>query len=256
MTARRIAVISAGLSEPSSTRQLADALARASAIELERGGEAAEIEVIELRHIAPDVLNGLLTGTHAAPLANALRVVEDADAVIAVTPIFSTSYSGLFKMFVDLIDRDALTGTPVILGATAGTPRHSLAIDYAIRPIFAYLHADVVPTGVFAATADWGGQGTDAEGLPGRIARAARELAGKLAGSAPRSFRELPAASESAAGEIVAGGAAVPGSEGADSGTARAGGSPSAPRPTASLGGAASRAFDGGFVPMGDLLPH
>ncbi|RLP74705.1 hypothetical protein D9V32_11740 [Mycetocola tolaasinivorans] len=228
MSARRIAVISAGLSEPSSTRQLADALARASAAELARGGEHAAIEVIELRHIAPDILNGLLTGTHAEPLVHALRVVEEADAVIAVTPIFSTSYSGLFKMFVDLIDRDALTGVPVILGATAGTPRHSLAIDYAMRPLFSYLHADVVPTGVFAATADWGGQGTDAEGLPGRIARAAGELAGRLTGTAPRTRAPRPEAAPTASAAPAA----------------------------APLGGASSRAFDGGFVPLGDLLPH
>ena len=80
-----------------------------------------------------------------------------ADGLIAVTPIFTTCYCGLFKSFFDVLDTDALAGMPVLIGATAGTARHSLALDYALRPMFTYLHAVVVPTGVFAATEDWAG---------------------------------------------------------------------------------------------------
>ncbi len=64
-----------------------------------------------------------------------------ADGVIAVTPVFTASYSGLFKSFFDLIDPTALTGTPVLIGATGGTARHSLVLDHALRPLFAYLRA-------------------------------------------------------------------------------------------------------------------
>ena len=55
-----------------------------------------------------------------------------------------------------MLDRDALTGKPVLVGATAGTARHSLALEHALRPLFAYLRAVVVPTAVFAASEDWG----------------------------------------------------------------------------------------------------
>ena len=104
-----------------------------------------------------------------------------ADALIAVTPIFSTSYNGLFKSFIDVLDPDALTGKPVLIGANAGTARHSLAIDYAIRPLFAYLHADAVSTGVFAASSDWGGTGDEVAPLAKRVEKGARELAEAIA---------------------------------------------------------------------------
>src|SRR5690606_27007201 len=64
-----------------------------------------------------------------------------------------------------------------LIGANAGTARHSLAIDYAIRPLFAYLHAEAVPTGVFAASSDWGAHADDVKPLGARIERGARELA-------------------------------------------------------------------------------
>jgi FMN reductase len=113
-------------------------------------------------------------------LQEALDAVSSADGLIAVTPIFTTSYAGLFKSFIDVIDPQALTDLPVLIGATGGTPRHSLAIDYAIRPLFTYLHAIPVTTGVFAATSDWGGTGEAGDGvrsLPDRVFRGANELA-------------------------------------------------------------------------------
>jgi FMN reductase len=188
MTARRIAVVSAGLSNPSSTRMLADRLAAATVKELAERGIEAEIDVVELRDYAHDITNNLLTGFAPPALEAAVNSVVSADAVIAVTPIFSTSYSGLFKSFIDVIDPDALTGTPVLIGANAGTARHSLAIDYAIRPLFTYLHAEPVPTGVFAASSDWGGSADQVAPLGARVDRGARELAEAVA-------RRQPAAS-------------------------------------------------------------
>ena len=85
--------------------------------------------------------------------------VHGADGLVVVTPVFAASYSGLFKTFFDVLDKDALDGKPVLIAATAGTARHSLVLDHALRPLFAYLHAVVVPTGVFAATDDFGTSG-------------------------------------------------------------------------------------------------
>jgi FMN reductase len=131
------------------------------------------------------VADNLLTGFANKPLQAAVDTVVGADGLIAVTPIFSASYSGLFKTFVDVLDKDALTGTPVLLGATAGTARHSLVLEHAMRPLFAYLRAVVAPTAVFAASEDWaGGDGVGA-GLAQRIDRAAGELADLVAGRPP-----------------------------------------------------------------------
>jgi FMN reductase len=184
--------VSAGLSQPSSTRLLADRLLAAAASDLGADGQV-ETEVVELRELAHEVTDRLLTGFAAPRLAGVLERLEAADGLIAVTPIFTTSYSGLFKSFVDTIDPQALTGMPVLLGATGGTERHSLAIDYALRPLFAYLHADAVPTGVYAASSDWGGP----DALGERIDRAAAEFAGAVRRSrrtaGPRDPFALPA---------------------------------------------------------------
>jgi FMN reductase len=170
---RTIAVVTAGLSEPSSTRLLADLLGDAAVAAL---SEDAELEVIELRPLAHAVTDNLLTGFASGDLATAIKTVGDADAVIAVTPVFSASYSGLFKTFFDLLEQGALDGKPVLVAATAGTARHSLVIEHALRPLFSYLHAVVVPTGVFAATDDFGAGGAS-DDLRHRVDRAARELA-------------------------------------------------------------------------------
>lgn len=181
MSTRRIAVVSAGLSNPSSTRMLADRLAAETVTQLADREIEASLDVIELRDLAHDITNNLLTGFAPAALESAINTVYSADAIIAVTPIFSTSYSGLFKSFIDVLDPDALTGKPVLIGANAGTPRHSLAIDYAIRPLFAYLHAEAVSTGVFAASSDWGGSGDEVAPLATRVEKGAAELAAAIA---------------------------------------------------------------------------
>ncbi|MBL6279917.1 FMN reductase [Micromonospora fiedleri] len=186
MTVRTLAVVSAGLSQPSSTRLLADQLAAATRDELVGYGEQVTLHPIELREHAHDIVNHLLTGFPSEPLRQVLEQVTGADGLIAVTPIFNASYSGLFKSFFDLVDADAVGGRPVLIGATGGTARHSLALEHAIRPMFTYLRAVVLPTAVFAAPEDWSG-GTAQGVLRTRIARAAEELAGQVHRSAPSS---------------------------------------------------------------------
>ncbi|MFJ9024524.1 CE1759 family FMN reductase [Streptomyces sp. NPDC102259] len=172
----RLVVVSAGLSVPSSTRLLADRLAAAAA-----GRTSAEVEVVELRDLAVEIAHNFTNGFPGRKLAAALAAVTAADGLIVVTPVFSASYSGLFKSFFDVIDPDALAGKPVLIAATGGSARHSLVLEHALRPLFSYLRAVVVPTAVYAASEDWG-----AAGLPERIERAAAELTTLMTGlSAP-----------------------------------------------------------------------
>jgi FMN reductase len=182
MTTRTLAVVSAGLSDPSSTRLLSDRLTAATVAALRERGDDVTVEVVELREHARGLADNLVTGFANKPLQAAVDTVVGADALIAVTPIFSASYSGLFKTFFDVLDKDALTGKPVLLGATAGTARHSLVLEHAMRPLFAYLRTVITPTAVFAASEDWaGGDGTSGA-LAQRIDRAAAELADLVAG--------------------------------------------------------------------------
>lgn len=176
-TTKNIAVVSAGLSQPSSTRLLADRLAEAARGFLVEDGEDVELTVVELRDYAVAIANNLVTGVPSPALRAAIEATTSADGIIAVTPIFNASYSGLFKSFFDLIDPDELAGKPVLLGATGGSPRHSLALEHALRPMFSYLHTCTVPTAVYAASEDWGSTGGRDGDLVLRIGRAAREFA-------------------------------------------------------------------------------
>ena len=180
MPTRTIAVVAAGLSQPSATRLLADRLSAATIADLQTRGIDANVTVVEAREHAKDLVDHLLTGFPSPKLKTAITAITSADGLIAVSPIFSASYSGLFKMLFDVLELDSLRGMPVLAAATGGTPRHSLAIDHAIRPLFAYLGAAVVPTGVFAATDDWG-DADWAASLVSRIERAATELADVVA---------------------------------------------------------------------------
>lgn len=195
MTTRTIAVVSAGLSQPSSTGMLADQLADATSAGLAALGAETEVVSIDLRQHAHDLTDNLLTFFASDALQEAKDAVVNADGLIAVTPIFSASYNGLFKTFFDVLEQGSLRAKPVLLGATGGTARHSLAIDHALRPLFSYLGALVNPTAVFAATEDWGNGNSGGSGLASRIERAGTEFADLLTGRpAPVTSDLAPAA--------------------------------------------------------------
>jgi FMN reductase len=197
---RKIVLVTAGLTEPSSTRLLGDRLTGAAVAALAERGLEADVEVIELRKLAHEITNHMLTGFPSGDLRGAVDDVTAADAVIAVTPTFNASYSGLFKSFFDVLEEGTLTETPILIGATGGTARHSLVLEHAMRPMFVYLRAVVVPTAVFAASEDWGtgdSGGTSegrsagsATGLGRRIDRAGRELADLVAAREPAAERD------------------------------------------------------------------
>ncbi|GAB3867082.1 NAD(P)H-dependent oxidoreductase [Nocardioides maradonensis] len=175
----KIVIVSAGLSVPSSTKLLADQLGTAVEQAVHARGGEVEVRHVELRPLAHALADNLVTGFASGELAEAIDVVRQADGLVVVTPVFAASYSGLFKTFFDVIENGALDGKPVVLAATAGTARHSLVLDHALRPLFAYLRAVVQPTGVFAASEDFGD-----DQLAKRIDRAAAELAAAVGGPA------------------------------------------------------------------------
>ena len=187
-----VAVVSAGMSDASSTSLLADRLAEAARDGL--AGTPVRIERVDLRPLAHAVADHLLTGFPGPELRTALDTVTGADALIAATPTYKASYSGLFKSFFDLVDDAALEDVPVLVAATGGTARHSLMLDTAMRPLFTHLKALVLPLGVYAATEDWAGGS-----LESRIRRAGAQLARSIAPGAQPAGR--------AAGEVPAGAA-------------------------------------------------
>lgn len=184
-----IVVVSGGLGTPSTSGLLGRQLAEAAANQLVATGIQADITVLELRDYATEITNNLLAGYAPPRLQEAIDAVTAADGLVMVSPVFTASVSGLFKSFIDVLDPKSLEDKPVLLAATGGSPRHNLVIDYAMRPIFSYLRASIMPTSVFASPEDWGadqGHGS----LADRERRAGKELAlsmnaGSSAGAAP-----------------------------------------------------------------------
>jgi FMN reductase len=154
---------------------LADQIDVAVRTELVRVGEPATSTFVELRPLGRPIMDAMLTGFAGPELESAFETVAGADGVIAVTPSFNASFSGLFKSFFDVLPEHTLLDMPMLIAATGGTERHSLVLDHAVRPMFTYLHALVSPTGVYAATDDFGGQ-SGSSGLAARIARAATDF--------------------------------------------------------------------------------
>jgi FMN reductase len=167
----RLAVVSAGTGDPSSTRLLADRTAeRAVALAASRGA-AVKVGVIELREISADISNALVSGLVTPKLQQAITALAEADGIIAAAPVYKAGASGLFTSFFQVLDNDLLIAKPVVLAATAGTARHALVADDQMRSAFAYLRTMTAPTSLFAAPDDWGDPA-----LAQRIDRAAFEL--------------------------------------------------------------------------------
>ena len=199
-----LAIVSGGLREPSSTRLLADRIGEAVRTELSRAAVSASVSVIELRRLGRPIMDAMLTGFATSELEDAFETLARADGLIAVTPAFNASFSGLFKSFFDVLPEGTLSDVPVLIAATGGTERHSLVLEHALRPMFSYLHAVVSPTGVYAATDDFGAGGGEAR-LSERIGKAAADFARLLRSCGPH-IRRDPFAEELAEMERLLGG--------------------------------------------------
>ena len=181
----RLVVVSAGTSDPSSTRLLADRTADRVTALADRHGHAVTVSVIQLREIAADISTALVSQLITPELRNAITVLGEADGIIAAAPVYKAAPSGLFTSFFHVLDNDLLIARPVVLAATAGTARHALVVDDQMRPLFAYLRAMTVPTSLFAAPEDWSDPG-----LGERINRAATELVVLMESGVSRKIKE------------------------------------------------------------------
>jgi FMN reductase len=166
-----LVIISAGTSDPSSTRMLADRIADRTCELAACHGRTVTSTVIELREISADVSSALVSQLITPRLQAAITALGEADGIVASTPVYKAGPSGLFSSFIDILDDDLIIARPVVLAATAGTARHALVVDEQMRSMFAYLRALTMPTSLFAAPEDWGDPT-----LNKRIDRAAVEL--------------------------------------------------------------------------------
>jgi FMN reductase len=167
----RLAVISAGTGDPSSTTLLAERAAERVIALAAEAGNTVTVSVIELREIAADISTTLVSQLITPRLQQVIASLGEADGLIVAAPVYKAGPSGLFTSFFHVLDNDLLIGKPVMLAATGGTARHALVADDQMRPMFAYLRTMTAPTSLFAAPEDWSDPA-----LATRVDRAALEL--------------------------------------------------------------------------------
>ena len=166
-----LVVVTAGTSDPSSTRMLADQLAQRVTDLAARRGRKVATRVVDLRELATEITTAMVSQLVGPKLQQAVAALGEADGIVASTPVYAAGASGLFTSFFQVLDSDLLIAKPVVLAATAGTARHALVVDEQLRSLFAYLRTMTVPTSLFAAPEDWSDPA-----LARRIDRAALEL--------------------------------------------------------------------------------
>jgi FMN reductase len=167
----KLVVVSAGTSDPSTTRLLADRIAQRVTVIAAQRHDVVTVQVVDLRELATEITTALVSQLIGPKLRAAVTALGEADGIVASTPVYKAGASGLFTSFFQVLDNDLLIAKPVVLAATAGTARHALVVDDQLRSLFAYLRSMVVPTSLFAATEDW-----NDPALNKRIDRAALEL--------------------------------------------------------------------------------
>ncbi|HSW04195.1 NADPH-dependent FMN reductase [Aquabacterium sp.] len=115
------------------------------------GARADSFHPIDLRRLPAEAL---LAGDARHPaLRAAIEPVLAADLLLVATPIYKAAYSGLLKVFIDLLPADALRHTTVLPLATGGSPGHLLALDYALKPVLSALGARHILDAVYGLDA-------------------------------------------------------------------------------------------------------
>lgn len=104
-------------------------------------------------------------------LESGLKNIADADFIIAASPIYKGSYSGLFKHIFDLLDPAALAHKPVLLAATGGSQRHTLTLEHQFRPLFTFFQAETLPLAIYGNDTDFTNYKVSSPELLSRISR-------------------------------------------------------------------------------------
>jgi FMN reductase len=163
--------LAGSLSRPSRTRALVEAaVARAA----DRYGLAGQ--VFDLNDLGPSLGASAKLSDLAPAARSAVEAIMAADALVAASPVYKGSYTGLFKHLFDLLDPTALVGKPVLLCATGGGDRHALVIEHHMRPLFGFFEAAALPTGVYAADRDFADGRPASAQLLERLDRAIAQL--------------------------------------------------------------------------------
>jgi FMN reductase len=133
--------------------------------------------VIELTTLGPRLAGALRREDVSPEAEEALELIESADLLVAASPVYRGSFTGLFKHLFDFVGQYALVGKPVLVAATGGGERHALILEHQLRPLFGFFQALTLPAGVYASDSDFlGGEVAS----PQVVARISKSVSGAL----------------------------------------------------------------------------
>ena len=163
----KVVAVSGSVQRPTRTLVLLKALIAGLAQKL-----PIELHLIELSEVGPQFAGVLRREDLPAAVEADLQAIETANLLIAASPVYRASYTGLFKHLFDFVEQYALVGQPVLLAATGGGERHALIIEHQLRPLFSFFQALTLPLGVYASSADFDGHTLRTGAVTTRIAQA------------------------------------------------------------------------------------
>lgn len=115
----------------------------------------AEITLIDLAEFAVQFSDGRNYWEYEGDTKYVTESIMAADAIIIGTPVFQASISGTLKNIFDLLPVNAFHDKVVSILVTAGTPKHYLVAEQQLKPILAYMKAQIVQTYVFIEEKDF-----------------------------------------------------------------------------------------------------
>ncbi|MEY9718056.1 FMN reductase [Sinorhizobium fredii] len=174
----KILGLSGNVKRPSRTASLVDVLT--SAVESRFGGVKS---IIDLTDAAPVLFRALRADQLDSAGREIIDAVETADVLVVGSPVYRASYTGALKHLFDLVDYRALTGRPVLLAATGGSPLHALMIEHQLRPLFGFFNALSIPTSIYAVETDFTDYRLTNPAVFERVDRAIADLARLLPAS-------------------------------------------------------------------------
>jgi FMN reductase len=130
-------------------------------------GESIKPEVIDLADYARDLFDW-----ESADLNELTAKVAQCDLIVAASPTYKATYTGLLKGFFDRYGNNGLAGVVVVPVMVGAAPIHALAPELLLRPLFVELGATVPSRALYVLES----QIEQIDDVVGKWATAARPL--------------------------------------------------------------------------------
>ncbi|MET2832220.1 FMN reductase [Mesorhizobium shangrilense] len=178
MSKKLVVGISGNLTRPSKTKAFISQIAGETANRI-----GATSAIFDIEDFGPSLPTARRLGDLDPAARAIIEQLASADVLVAGSPTFKGSYTGLFKHLFDLLDPASLRGKPVILAATGGGERHSLLVEHQLRPLFGFFEALTMPTAIYASDKDFADGILVSEAIHARAQQAVAEVS-RIVGAA------------------------------------------------------------------------